>query len=474
VAVAPGIGSGAGSTFRFVFSDADGASDIAAAEVVIVGGDALTGEGACFIHASANHFWLRDDANLAWLGPVSEATPARLANSRCLLAASGSSMSASGDTLIVTAALTFTAAFAGGKDTYMEATDRSGLSSGWQHAGTWTVRPMNPQPDVVTSSCTDASTEARYSLRQVFEQAGRVSRLAYDPRCFPSYSWYYPHEGHFLDRRPLPAMGRVSGHFDILIAFTDTAVNRRELLENRYVPAGVKAAIEAGRIREGLQALFDGYTPAAVMDGVGRRAAGAVDFSFTVGLTRLSRFDLEFDDDGLGFARYDAVVLLDDLGTVSGLGVRRWPSDRTTRAFPHLFDTQNTGFILNIDPGAVFPGLFGNELLRRNMPNLLTEYLIGERLLVSKDGVVYDQTPIVNPRTGENIEPLIRSYEGKTSVSVYLKGYADVDGDGVVDCLDPDITPTADNVDADFIPDRFDPDLRVDHRPYTWMYAARP
>ncbi|MSO45603.1 MAG: hypothetical protein EXQ59_02380 [Acidobacteria bacterium] len=85
----------------------------------------------------------------------------------------------------------------------------------------------------------------------------------------------------------------------------------------------------------------------------------------------------------------------------------------------------------------------------------------------------YDRTPIVNPRTGENIEPLIRANEGKISIGVYLAGYADVDGDGIVDCLDPVITPTSDNVDGDFVPDRFDPDLRVDHHPYSWMYATR-
>lgn len=86
--------------------------------------------------------------------------------------------------------------------------------------------------------------------------------------------------------------------------------------------------------------------------------------------------------------------------------------------------------------------------------------------------ITFDRTPIVNPRTGENIDPLVRAYEGKTSIGVYLAGYADVDGDGVTDCIDPYITPTADNVDGDFIPDRFDPDLRFDHRPYSWMLAA--
>jgi hypothetical protein len=475
VAVSPGAGGGAGSIFRFFYADAGGAAEIAATEAVIVGAGGLTGVNACFFHAAENRFWLRNDANTAWLGPVIAGSSGRIANAQCTLAAAGSSIVSSGTSVVVTVALTFAPAFAGAKDTYMEATDRGGFSSGWLRAGTWTVRAMNPQPEVVTSTCADAARDPDFSLRLSSEQAGRVSNLVYTPACFPAYNWYYPHEGHFAGGRPLPVMGRVSGHFDILIAFTDSEVNRRELLDNTYIAAGVKEMFQAGRFREGLQELFTTYyTPAAVMDGVGRRAAAAVSFTFTVGVTRLARRELEFVDDGLGFARYDAVVLLDDLVTASGYGVRRWPSDRRGLYSPHVFNTRDTGVILNIDPGALFPGLFGNELLRRNMPNLLVEYQIGEQTLVREGTVLYDRTPIVNPRTGENIEPLIRSNEGKTSVSEYLKGYADVDGDGVVDCLDPEITPTADNVDGDFIPDRFDPDLRFDHRPYLWMFAARP
>jgi hypothetical protein len=47
-------------------------------------------------------------------------------------------------------------------------------------------------------------------------------------------------------------------------------------------------------------------------------------------------------------------------------------------------------------------------------------------------------------------------------------GYRDVDADGKMDCTDTSIRATADNVDADFIPDRFDPDLTVNHTPFFW------
>ena len=203
------------------------------------------------------------------------------------------------------------------------------------------------------------------------------------------------------------------------------------------------------------------------MLGLRREAASAVSFTFTVKTTPVKNQQLQLSDSGLGFASYDAVVLLDDLVTFSGFGVRRWPSGR------HNFDGKNGGFILNIDPFRVTPGLFGNELLRRNSPTLLAEYTLGATTLVTVGAITYDRTPIINPRTGENIEPLMRAYEGKTNIDVYMNGWADVDGDGIIDCVDPVITPTADNVDGDFIPDRYDPDLSFKHRPYSWLLSTR-
>jgi hypothetical protein len=470
VYVTPGLGAGAGRTFTLAYSDADGASDIEAAEVLIANGTELAAADACYVYASGNHFWLRDDPHGAWIGPVAGGGTGRLANSQCALFAAGSSMSAAGSRLTVVVTVTFTIAFAGPKTVFMNATDRAGLASGWAEAGTWRVAPLNPGLDVVMSSCADSALDAQYSIRIVNDPSGRESRRIMTPTCFPTHAYYAFPEGMFLDRRPLPAMGRTAGRFDVLMLFFDNELNRQKLLENAYIPSDIKAQIAAGRVREGLQALFATYyTPAAVMAGLRREAASAVEFRFTVEMTTLPRRQLEMSDDGgLGFAAYDAVVLIDDLGTVSGIGVRRWPWGR------HVFHGRDAGYFLNIAPGAIFPGLFGNELLRRNVPTLLSEYLIGERTLVVEGTVTYDRTPIVNPRTGENIEPLIRAYEGKTSIGVYLAGYADVDGDGVVDCIDPDIAPTVDNVDADFIPDRFDPDLTVNHRPYSWMYAPRP
>ena len=72
---------------------------------------------------------------------------------------------------------------------------------------------------------------------------------------------------------------------------------------------------------------------------------------------------------------------------------------------------------------------------------------------------------------GENVEPALNLNFGGESLLAWLAGWKDIDGDGIIDCVDPEITPTADNVDGDFLPDRFDPDLTLKHRPYNWRWV---
>ncbi len=473
VSVSPGSGAGAGRTFTFSYSDPDGASDIATTEGLIVSGTEVVGLNACYFFAAGNRLWLRDDAHSAWIGPMTPGGSGAVTNSQCTLTAAGSSISASGNSLTMTVTATFVASFAGPKTIYTRATDRAGLASDFVQGGTWTVSALNPGFNVVTSSCLDPSRDSALSVRTTSEQGGKVSALVTIPDCFRTYAAYLPQEGYFLDgdRRPLPIMGRTSGHFDILFVFVDTEFNRRKLFDNSSMPTTVREKIADGRIQDALTELLATYTTTAVVSGFTQRANAAkvVDFSFSVASTRLSQRALDLTDGGLGFAGYDAVVVLDDMGSNSAHGVERWPSQLTRP----LFHGRDGSFFLHIDPLALTPALFGHELLHRNLPVLLKEYQIGNRTLVREGGVTYDRTPVINPRTGEDIEPLIRANEGKTPLVEYLGGFADVDGDGIVDCIDPAITPTADNADGDFVPDRLDPDLRFDHRPYSWMYAVR-
>ncbi|MBI4457261.1 MAG: hypothetical protein HY644_15385 [Acidobacteria bacterium] len=351
-------------------------------------------------------------------------------------------------------------------------------------------------PTVITSSCTDTAKDSQLSVENATEQQGRIHKSIYKPMCFPNYYFKSEHyEGMYLENgRPLPWMGRTCGHFDLLVVFIDTPSNRQRLLDNNspLIPRSVKDQIAAGQVKAGLEMLFNTMELDRIATGVGlnmgieqfalnQRLARALSFTFTAAVTQRPRSDFEQGataaGNELGFPRYDAVVILDNLGGPSGLGIQRWPGGRAGNIDSNprpLFYGKNGTFYLFVDPLRLTPGLFGNELLRRNVPQMPSEYLIGEEKLVPVDGFFNDETPVINPRTGENLEPLTRAREGKLHPGQYLSGFLDVDGDRVIDCIDPEITPTPDNVDADFLPDRFDPDLNFDHRPFFWVYSAAP
>ena len=372
--------------------------------------------------------------------------------------------------MILTLPVAFDASFAGNVSIYAKPTDRTGASAEWAAVGQWTVVPIQPAAEAMTSTCADPDREAGYVLSQVPARDGRSAGLAQIPECFPKTTHYVEQGGWFLDDgRAVPVMGRVSGHFSVLVAFVDSAANRERLLANTSVPDDVKAMIRDARIEAAWRLWLSRFTADAIAAGVATSVGRVTSFRFDVAIASDPHAVLEYRDRGLNFSGYDAVAIVDELGSVSGIGVRRWPWDR------HLFDGRpGAGFFLNLSPSWISPALVGRELLGRNVPNLLSEYVFGERTLVTDNGVTYDRTPMFNPRTGENIEPLLRAYEGKTPLYVYIAGYGDIDRDGVIDCIDPFIEASAENVDGDFIPDRFDPDLRVNHRPLHWFYAAPP
>ena len=62
-------------------------------------------------------------------------------NSRCGISGPGSSVSLSGNTLVVNLAFTFTKAnFGGLKNVYVNVSNNESMSTGWLQKGTWTVQ----------------------------------------------------------------------------------------------------------------------------------------------------------------------------------------------------------------------------------------------------------------------------------------------------------------------------------------------
>jgi hypothetical protein len=140
VSVTPSTGTGSSQTFAFLYSDPNGAPDLAWTQIIV--NSSLSGSGACYAHydRASNAVLLLNDAANAWLGPVTLGTANTLQNSRCSLNAMSSSAAGVGNNLTVNLVLTFTPAFAGVKNVYMQAQDNGGLATGWQLRGTWTAQ----------------------------------------------------------------------------------------------------------------------------------------------------------------------------------------------------------------------------------------------------------------------------------------------------------------------------------------------
>jgi RHS repeat-associated protein len=149
VSVSPGVGSGLTQTFVFTFQDPNGYSDLTVLDVLI--NNYLDGVGACYFAwvpagASAGYVYLVDDAGDGGYvsgSPMYVPTSNSLTNSQCTISGPGSSVTASGNTLTLTLAITFKAAFAGNRIFYMAARSNT-QNSGWQALGTWNVPGAAP------------------------------------------------------------------------------------------------------------------------------------------------------------------------------------------------------------------------------------------------------------------------------------------------------------------------------------------
>lgn len=139
VSLTPSVGSGpSGSiqTFTAVYSDypyvdqngtpLGGATDISETDLDI--NTSAMAVAGCSIKYSdwSNGLYLANDNRTSWLGPLTPGSSATLQNSQCTLYGTGSSVSLSDTQLTMTVAVSFTAAFAGPKNTYLWAYDNEG------------------------------------------------------------------------------------------------------------------------------------------------------------------------------------------------------------------------------------------------------------------------------------------------------------------------------------------------------------
>jgi RHS repeat-associated protein len=170
VSVNPAAGGGLSQTFTFTFQDVNGYSDLYVLDVLI--STFLDGQTACYFAlaptgATTGYIYLVDDAgDGGYAGPpMPLPSNSVVQNSQCAINGTGSSISASGNTLTLTLAITFKPAFVGNKAFYMAARSNT-QNSGWQALGTWNVPgSVPPGPAVGTvSPARSTSTGQTYTF----------------------------------------------------------------------------------------------------------------------------------------------------------------------------------------------------------------------------------------------------------------------------------------------------------------------
>jgi hypothetical protein len=150
VSVNPAAASGFSQTFEFTFADNTGSQNLGVVNFLI--NNFLDGRHACFVAfvasgPSAGSVFLVDDAGDAggpYQGLVLPTATGTVQNSQCTISGSGSSVTATGNVMRLTLAITFNPTFGGNKVIYMAAQNTALVSSGWQALGTLSLRITPP------------------------------------------------------------------------------------------------------------------------------------------------------------------------------------------------------------------------------------------------------------------------------------------------------------------------------------------
>jgi hypothetical protein len=138
--VVPARSSTLSQNYSFTFTDTAGVQDIAVASVLI--NSAIDSQHTCYLAfvpsgPAAGEVFLVGDTATSYQSMTIPGSGG-IANSQCSIAAAGSSVIASGNTLALSLAITYTPPFAGNQVFFLEVRSNT-LSSNWQAVGTVSV-----------------------------------------------------------------------------------------------------------------------------------------------------------------------------------------------------------------------------------------------------------------------------------------------------------------------------------------------
>jgi len=176
VSATPSSGSGATQTFTLQYSDTTGAASLQTLYVYFTATFVNPAANSCLVwyNVAANQINLIQNGGTTWF-TATPGTATTLQNSQCSLNVAATSVTTSGNTLMLNLPMTFLPAYAGAKDTYMYAADVSGANSGWQQLGTWTVPTAAGVPTAVSITPSSGSVASQMFALQFSDTAGAAS-----------------------------------------------------------------------------------------------------------------------------------------------------------------------------------------------------------------------------------------------------------------------------------------------------------
>ena len=134
VSLTPSSGSGTTQTFTGVYSDPNGAADLATVRILF--NSIVSSSNACY--PASNLLYLENNAGTGVSVGVVPGSVAQVSNNQCTLMGTGSSYAAAGNNGTLNVALTFSGTFATQKNVYLLSTETNNTNSGWVKAGSWT------------------------------------------------------------------------------------------------------------------------------------------------------------------------------------------------------------------------------------------------------------------------------------------------------------------------------------------------
>ena len=144
----PSLGTGSSQHFSFTVSDQGGAGFLTGVSALI--SSSLSTANACYVlyDRTANTISLAYDNSSNGASPVTPGGNQVVSNSQCTLRGYDSTVVVGANTLVMTVDLTFNPGYAGGKNIYLNAIERT-VTSGWAAVGTWTVTGDTPSANSV-------------------------------------------------------------------------------------------------------------------------------------------------------------------------------------------------------------------------------------------------------------------------------------------------------------------------------------